>query len=261
MATKLEGSESTRHTGSTDLQLEFRNKLWDAFRHAPLSEADLERSLGLFIRGSTLARFLATSDAYRRIVNLPGHIFDLGCWRGQGAVLCENLRAIYEPFNKRRRIVCFDTFEGYTQPGDRDRPSETFHASTYAVGKPYAAFLRNLLEMHEGNNAMPHLRGLHRVVEGDASKSVAEYLDKYPATLVALAFFDLGLYAPTRDVLARLLFGHTLAPGAVLVFYQLTADDELPGDAIAFKEMIGARKFSLEKSVFYPSMSLVTLLE
>ena len=261
MATKLEGAESTRHTASSDLQLEFRNKLWQTFREAPLSEPELERSLGLFIRGSLLARFLATSDVYRRIVHLPGHIFDLGCWRGQGAVLCENLRAIYEPLNKRRRVICFDTFEGYSGLSEHDKPSESFHEKSYSVGKPYAGFLRKLLELHEGNNALPHLRGMHRVVEGDASESVNRYLKENPGTLLALAFFDVDLYQPTREVLSRILADRTLVPGAVLAFYQLTADETLPGDAIAFKEVIGARKFSIERSTFYPSLTIVTMLE
>src|SRR5262245_50151490 len=143
MSEKLEGAESTRHTASSDVQLEFRNKLWEKFRSAPLSPPELERSLGLFVRGSLLARFLAVDEVYRKIVHLPGCIFEFGCWRGQTSVLCENLRAIHEPFNKRRRIIAFDTFEGYTKMGDKDRPSASFNERTYSVGgASYAEWLR-----------------------------------------------------------------------------------------------------------------------
>lgn len=71
-----------------------------------------ERSLGLFLRGSLLARILAVAHIYQQIVEIPGIVFDIGTWRGQTAVLCENFRAIYEPLHFNRRIVCFDTFEG-----------------------------------------------------------------------------------------------------------------------------------------------------
>ena len=62
------------------------------------SSEEKERSLGLFIRGSLLARFLAIAEIYKLILGKPGCILDLGTWRGQTAVLCENYRAIYEHF-------------------------------------------------------------------------------------------------------------------------------------------------------------------
>ena len=40
-------------------------------------------------------------------------ILEFGTRFGHNLVVFENLRAIYEPFNKTREIVGFDTFEGY----------------------------------------------------------------------------------------------------------------------------------------------------
>ena len=62
---------------------------------------------------------MATADIYRQIVSIPGDVLDIGTWRGQTAVLCENFRAIYEPLHFNRRIVCFDTFEGYKGYSER----------------------------------------------------------------------------------------------------------------------------------------------
>lgn len=259
---RLENSESTRHTAASELNLAFRNKLWDTFMSAPLSTPELERSLGLFIRGSLLARLLAIDEAYRKIVHLPGHIFEFGCWRGQTTVVLENLRAIHEPFNKRRRIVAFDTFEGYAGLSDKDRPSASFHEGTYTVGGAgYAEFLKNLLEIHEGNNALPHLRHVHRLIAGNAIETVPKYLTEHPESLIALAFFDLDLYEPTSKVLKSILHARALVPGAVLAFFQLTSDELLPGDAIAFKEAFAGRRYTMERSTYYSSLTFVTVQE
>lgn len=252
----LKGAESTTLTTSNDDQLEYRNRLWQLFKESPMSEPELERSLGLFIRGSLLARILAFGDIYRRIVGLPGYVFDLGTWRGQNAVLCENYRSIYEPFNKQRKVLCFDTFEGYKNWSDRDRPSKNYRESTYSTGPEYAAYLEELLRVHEGSNALGHIRGNHRVIPGDATKTVPEYLSATPSALVSLALFDLGLYEPTRAVV-RALLPHTV-PGSVFVFLQLTRD-ELPGDAIAFKECFAGVQYTVEKCQIYPTFSIVTI--
>src|SRR5262249_1719244 len=155
-----------------DEQLEFRTRLWEMRNKNPLPDAELERNPALFLRSSMLSRILTVADVYKKIVDVPGHIFDLGCWWGQTSVLFENLRAIYEPSNKQRRIVCFDSFEGYTNWTEEDKKSEIFNQNTYAVASGYEGFLKELLETHEGLNNLGHQRGMHEIVKGDATKTV-----------------------------------------------------------------------------------------
>jgi hypothetical protein len=99
------------------------------------TDEEAERSLGLFIRGSLLSRILAIAEIYKQIIHLPGAIFDVGTWRGQTAVLCENLRAVFEPLHFNRRIICFDTFEGYTGFSDKDKATSAAKSpkSTYTL--------------------------------------------------------------------------------------------------------------------------------
>lgn len=70
-------------------------------------------SLGLFMRSSALTKILFVHELYSLIKDIPGVIMEFGCWWGQNLILFENLRAIYEPFNQARRIIGFDTFQGY----------------------------------------------------------------------------------------------------------------------------------------------------
>jgi hypothetical protein len=253
----LLGNYTTKITAANEEQLAFRTKLWEMRNHNPLPEAELERNPFLFIRSSLLSRLISLSDVYRMIVDIPGAIFDLGCWWGQNSVLFENCRAIFEPFNKQRKIVCFDSFEGYTHWTDEDQKSEIFNQNTYATGASYERFLRALLETHEGLNNLGHQRGIHQVVKGDATQTVADYLAKNSETIIALAAFDLGLYEPTKAVL-QAIRPH-LVPGSVLLMIHLTRK-ELQGDGRAFLEAMKGMRYRLTKSPYYPSIGVAQIL-
>src|ERR1700736_4440216 len=87
------------------------------FVDSPLPPDDLMFNLGLYTRSSLLVKFLVLHEIYKRVKDIPGALIEFGVWWGQNLVLFENLRAIHEPFNKQRRIVGFDTFEGYRGGG------------------------------------------------------------------------------------------------------------------------------------------------
>ena len=90
--------ESAVVTYSSDESVDARMQIFGLLNSYPASDAEKERSLGLFLRGSLLARILAIADIYKLIVDVPGAVFDVGTWRGQTAVLCENLRAMSRRF-------------------------------------------------------------------------------------------------------------------------------------------------------------------
>ena len=161
--------------------------------------------------------------------------------------MLENLRAIHEPFNKQRPIVGFDTFRGY---GGDDG------AAFYNTGAAYKDYLAELLCSHAGANAFGHVPGDHRLIEGDVTVTAPQYFSDNPATLVALAYFDMGSYEPTRAALDAIL--PHLVPGSVLLFDELTWPGA-PGEAIAFKEVFRGLDYAIEKCALYPSKSIVTI--
>lgn len=217
------------------------------------TDEEKERSMGLFIRGSLLARIFAISDIYQQIVDIPGAIFDIGTWRGQTAVVCENLRAIFEPLNFNRRIVCFDTFEGYKGFSDKDKPTDLHCDGTYALnGKDYAEFLASLLVLHEKSNAMGHNNGKHKVIKGDCRETIPSFFEQSPHEYVALAFFDVNAYEPTLDAFEQ-VWSH-LVPGGIVAFWQLTRDS-IPAEARVYSEKIMANySHILRRSKTYPGL-------
>src|SRR5262249_528930 len=146
-------------------------------------------------------KFIVMNQLYERIKHIPGTLMEFGVWWGQNLVLLENLRAIHEPFNKQRIIVGFDTFEGYTQTSDKDKPSDIWTKNSYSTGKGKKKYVEDVVRGHEGNNVLGHRQGLHQLIEGDVEQTAPQYFKDHPETIVALAYLDMGLYAPTRAAL------------------------------------------------------------
>lgn len=221
------------------------------------TEEEKERSLGLFIRGSLLARLLAIAEVYQSIVDLPGSVFDIGTWRGQTAVVCENLRAIFEPLNFNRRIACFDTFEGYKGFSELDKATEIHRDGTYALsGDEYARYLDELLVLHEKCNAMGHNNGKHTVVSGDCRETIPRFFAENPGEYVALAFFDVNAFVPTLEsfeaVWARLV------PGGVAAFWQLSRSGVQAEARVYAEQILPKYGHTLKRCRTYPGLCFIT---
>lgn len=251
----LDGSSSEGTTADAK-QLDFRKRLETMLTDSPLPTEHLLFNLGMYTRSSVLVKFLFLNDVYQRIRDIPGALMEFGVWWGQNLVLLENLRAIHEPFNKQRTVVGFDTFSGYRNFSDQDVHGDVMSDGTYATPPGYRDYLAELLTVHEGGNAFGHLRGQHRLIEGDAEQTVPQYFQEHPETIVALAIFDIGTYRPTKAALAAMK--PALVPGSVIVFDELTWPGA-PGEAIAFKEMFRDMNYAIEKSALYPSKAIVTI--
>lgn len=228
--------ESAVMTYSSSESVAARKEIFNLMSNYQASDDEKERSLGLFLRGALLARIFAITDLYKQIVSIPGSVLDVGTWRGQTAVLCENLRAIYEPLNFNRRIICFDTFEGYKGFSDRDKSTDLHKDGTYRVGgTSYAEYLGHLLTLHEKSNAMGHNFGKHRVIQGDCRKTIPEFFQQQPNEYVALAFFDVNSYDPTLKAFKEIY--SRLVPNGIVAFWQLSRET-IPAEGRVYSENI-----------------------
>lgn len=236
--------------------LEARRQIFRLLEEYPASNTEKERSLGLFLRASLLARYLGVFEVYERIIDIPGVIFDVGTWRGQTAVLCENFRAILEPLNLDRRIFAFDTFTGYVGFSDRDKQTDLHREGTYRIGDSYPEYLSELIKLHEISNAMGHFHGKHRVVAGDVLESIPKTFADFPNLLVSLAFLDLNSVIPTEFVIEQIW--NRLVPNGILAFWQLTQPD-IQGDAVAYiGSVLNSLPHSISRSRFYPGLTFVS---
>ena len=233
-----------QETKSPPEKLAQRKVLYQLFAERPMPDDQLLVNLGLYMRSSALAKVLFLNELYEYIRDIPGVIMEFGTWWGQNLVLFEHLRAIYEPFNQTRRVIGFDTFQGYPAISANDIKSETIKVGGYAVEQGYQEYLERLLTYHESDNVLSNIKK-HVIVQGDVTQTVPAFFKNNPETVVALAYFDLALYQPTR-VCLEAVKAH-LIKGSVLMLDELN-NTNYPGETIAFREVFGSANLTLRRS-------------
>jgi hypothetical protein len=234
---------------------EARARLARLLRESPLPAGELGDNLGLYQDHIGLGKALFLDHLYRLILPRPGVILELGCRWGQNLATFSNLRALYEPTNHLRKIVGFDTFQGFVAVDPEDGESPFARVGNLATGEEYPTHLREVLAANELSKPLAHKRK-HEVVVGDARETLPAWLAARPQTIVALAYLDMDLYDPTRAALEAL--APHLTKGSVVVFDELN-DDGFPGETLALREVLGLPSVRLHRVPYltYPSYLVV----
>ena len=69
--------ESAVVSYSSAQSIDARMKIYRLMNTYRATDEEKERSLGLFLRGSLLARIFAIADIYKKIIDIPGAVFDV----------------------------------------------------------------------------------------------------------------------------------------------------------------------------------------
>lgn len=211
-------------------------------------------NLGLFIRRQSLSRILLLNKLYKKIINTHGVIMEFGVFFGQNLSLFSSLRGIYEPYNYNRKIIGFDTFEGFPNINSRkDGNHSIIKEGSYSVSKDYEKTLEKILTIHQDNSPINHVKKFE-IIKGDATKTIQEYLEKEPQTIISLAFFDFDIYEPTKVCLEKIL--PRLVKGSILVFDELNCKS-FPGETIAYNEVLGLNNYKLNRDKNNPYVSWI----
>ncbi len=244
-----------RRTGSTDAELSQRAQFFELFRQCPIPDDELLSMLGLFISRQAWSRYLYLNELYQKIVGVHGVIMEFGVRWGQNLALFINLRGIYEPFNHNRKIIGFDTFEGFPTIHEKDGKVSVAIPGAYSVTPGYEQYLERVLEYHESESPIAHIRKFE-LVKGDAHTQIRAYLERNPETIVALAYFDFDLYEPTKVCLEAIK--DRLTKGSVLGFDELNYHT-WPGETLAVKEVLGLDRYAIRRTPYNPEPSYIVI--
>lgn len=239
----------------SDEEIKAREQILKLFKQTPIPDDELILNLAAYQRSTLLAKTLYLNELYERIQTLPGIVIEFGVWWGANLALFESFRSVYEPYNWTRKVVGFDTFEGYPSISERDGASSYAAVGGYTVTEKYEDYLSQLLDAHEADNVMSHIKK-YELVKGDVTQTIDEYLAENPETIIALAYFDLALYEPTKKCLEAIR--PYLVRGSVLAMDELNSHD-FPGETIALREAFGLDKYTIHRSRFLPDRSYIVI--
>ncbi len=221
-----------------------RKRIQKLFAAAPIPRDELLSNLGLFINRQSLSRILFMHELYSKIVGVHGIVVEFGVRWGQNLALFESFRGMYEPFNHNRKIVGFDTFEGFPSVDPKDGNAPIARTGAYGVTAGYETFLEQVLAYHEQESPLQHIRRFE-IVKGDASESIEAYLERNPETIVALAYFDFDIYQPTKRCLDAIK--PHLTKGSVLGFDELNYH-AYPGETLALREAFPLDRYAIRRT-------------
>ncbi len=232
-----------------------RENILQLFKECPIPDYEIMGNLGLFIKRQDLSHILFMNDLYQKIINVHGIVVEFGVRWGINLSLFESLRGIYEPHNYNRKIVGFDTFEGFPSTHEKDGDFELVKVGTYKVAENYEEYLSKIMDYHENESPISHKKK-YEIIKGDAIVEMEKYLTDNPETIIAFAYFDFDIYEPTRKCL-ELIKNH-ITRGTVIGFDELNYP-EWPGETIAFKEIFGLDKYSIRRSNYSASKSYIVI--
>lgn len=235
-----------------DVQASFVRHL----KQSPLPDDEILHNLGLYLSSKTLSRLLFFYELYKKVVPLHGVLIECGVRWGQTLSLLSALRGIFEPFNRHRKIIGFDTFEGFKGIDPLDGSRHRCEEGSFGVSENYEQYLSEILHFQEQLNPINHLKK-YELVKGDATQTIPDYLQRHPETVVAMAIFDFDIYKPTKVALEALK--PYLMKGSILVFDEL-CDDIFPGETVALREVFDMQNLKIQRMPMTARISYVELV-
>ena len=193
---------------SSSSEKDAQKQFTELLKNTPLPDDELLANLGLYLSSKSLSRLLFFYEIYRKILHTHGIVAEFGVRWGQTLSILSAIRGIFEPFNRHRKIVGFDTFTGFKGLGDKDGSLCKCADGSFSVSPNYEDYLAKILALQEALNPISHLKKFE-LVKGDACETVPAYLKAHPETIISLAIFDLDIYSPTKAAMQAISGMHS----------------------------------------------------
>lgn len=146
-----------------------------------------------YIDRQSLARYLVRYELFKEILTVKGSIVECGVYRGASLMLFAQLSACLEPYAFIRKIIGFDTFEGFPHVHPKDGPS----AAMGDLGDTNYELLKAAVELYDSNRPFSQIPKVE-LIKGDAMKTIPVYFEENPSVLVSLLYLDFDLYDTTK---------------------------------------------------------------
>ena len=159
------------------------------------------------------------------------------------------LSAIYEPYNHTRKVVCFDTFEGFPATSVKDANTlRQYDVGDLATFSRIEDEINAAIQLFDKNRPLSHISKLE-LIKGDACQTIPAYMEKNPHFVISLLYLDFDLYEPTKAALDNFL--PRMPKGGVLAFDQLNCQN-FPGETAAVVDAVGIPNLRLSRTAFDP---------
>lgn len=233
-------------TLASESEKENRELIKELYLNSPIPDNEKVSQVGIFQKRQELSKVLFLNELYKKVLSVHGVMMEFGCRWGQNLVTLSNLRGIYEPYNYNRKIIGFDTFEGFLTSHQKDGTDKSIEVGAFGVTEGYESYLDKILSFHQSESPLSHIPKFE-LCKGDAPLQLKNFLERNPQTLIAFVYFDFDLYTPTLKCLELII--PYLVKGAVIGFDELN-DPGFPGETLALKELFPLNSIQIKRNKF-----------
>lgn len=226
----------------------------DAFTNSAVPLAQRLQNFPRHVRRQDISRFLAKYELFQQALPVHGNIVECGVFAGGGLASWLHFSSILEPFNHTRRIIGFDTFEGFPSVHGKDTSagsSDHLHKAAFHISSTMKDEIADLVQLHDRNRPLGHIPKVE-LVAGDACKTIARYVKDHPSLLISLLYLDFDIYAPTKAALEHLY--PRIVKGGIVAFDELNCP-EFPGETTALLESFDLKEVRLQRTHLDPHIS------
>jgi len=206
---------------------------------------DLYNDFSLWGELDRFTKMLARYELFKLVTDKPGDIVEGGVLKGAGVLYWAKLIQIFNP-NSRRKVVGFDTFEGYPEDTSKAHDKRTAKDFTQRqIADAKAVSVEAIMEAADKQGLA------HRIelVKGDASQTVESYVKEKPGFRIALLNLDFVLYDPTLAAMKYLY--PRVVPGGVVALDEYAVADK--GESEAVDEMLEGENVHLSSMAWAKS--------
>lgn len=228
----------------------------DFFTNEPIEVIEKIESIGKYASRACIAKFLTKYEIFKQILHVNGSIIECGVLYGAGLLTWAKLSSIFEPANHTRKIIGFDTFEGFPNISEKDVSTGTSqHLKTGGLKGSHYEYVEQAIKIYDMNRPISHIPKIE-LVKGDILLTADEYVRDNPHLVIALLYLDADLYEPTKKALETFL--PRMPKGAIIAFDELNAKI-FPGETMAVHEVLGLKNLSIRRFPFdsYVSYAIV----
>ena len=111
--------------------------------------------------------------------------------------------------------------------------------------------LEDSIQLYDLNRSLGHIPKIE-LVEGDACKTIPDYVLENEHSLISLLYLDFDLYEPTKIALET--FIPRMPKGAIVAFDELN-QKQWPGETKALIETIGISNLEIKRFPYVPQIS------
>lgn len=206
---------------------------------------DFENAFYWCSHPTRINKLLAQYEIYKTIVSIPADIFELGVFKAASLIRLAAFRNVLEN-DYSRKIVAFDAFGKFPTEHLTMKTDLDFVNQFEGIGGEGLA-------IDEVEKILQHKSFNHiQLNKGNIFETLPLFLEKYPATRLAMLHLDMDVKEPTSFAL-DLLYDR-IVPGGVIVVDDYNA---VEGATEAIDAFLARTGLKIKKDPFYVLPSLI----